>query len=259
MKNIEENILITNDDGIDSIGIKYLTYLVSKLVNKEKIYIIAPLTQRSGISKAFSFKIKTEKISEKPYILGIDGTPADAVLISLEKISNIDIIFSGFNLGPNIGIEDVLSSGTVGAAIEGALHGIKSISLSLVAEKWEEYKTLTLEKLHHIDKWSIKILSHILLHKLPNNIDILNINFPLKNIKGIKITRLGKNVYRNLYVEKGNILKVRGWHLELYEEENTDTDIIAVKEGYISITPITISKILINEIDTATEYFENII
>jgi len=256
-------VLITNDDGVNSIGLRYLLNIISNFVEKNNVYIITPINQRSGISKAFSFEIKIEEYTIEEYkAIGITGTPSDAVLLGIECFAkNLNYIFSGFNLGPNLGIEDVLSSGTVGAAIEGALHNIPSISLSLVARDWDEYKFLTIEALNKLNVWTHKILYQILKKGLPKNVDLLNINFPLNVVKGVKITKLGKNVYRNIYVRINNdVFKVRKWSLDLYNDDDLETDIQAIRENYISITPIRIDKIFdIDLLKETEEFFSEII
>ncbi|OYT30766.1 MAG: 5'/3'-nucleotidase SurE [Thermofilum sp. ex4484_79] len=258
-----KNILITNDDGLSSIGLKYLIKSVSKIVDPDKMYVIAPVQQRSGISKAISFKVKTKIISkEKPVIIGIDGTPADSVLLAVNgMVENIGFVLSGFNLGPNLGIEDVLTSGTVGAAFEAALHNIPSVSLSIVAEKWDDYNNLTLKDLEEIDEWTTEIISYILKSGLPENVDLLNINFPLGRIKGIRITKIGNHYYRNFYEHEKDTFRVKKWSLAYYECDDRLSDIHAIKNHYVSITPLRISNLVDNEdiLSTSKEFFKDLV
>jgi len=126
-------ILISNDDGIDSIGLFALKKALEGLGN---LCIIAPETNRSGISKAlqmFSLKIKKTKLKDNTDAYAITGTPADAYFIFRYKIFNQepDLVVSGINLGCNVGIGDILTSGTIGLALEAGLHGVPAIAVSL--------------------------------------------------------------------------------------------------------------------------------
>ena len=123
-------VLVTNDDGYNSFGIKLLTDILKNFVNE--IYVVAPKKNMSGSSRSISLReeIKFEKISSTSWV--IDGTPTDCVMFALNYIfkkNKPDYIFSGINAGTNIG-DEISYSGTVGAAFEGALRGIPSVAIS---------------------------------------------------------------------------------------------------------------------------------
>ena len=130
MKKKLNNILITNDDGFDAIGIKVLSEIAEKL--GENIYVVSPKNNQSAKSKSITIrnKINFEKISNYNWI--IDGTPTDCMIFALNyifKSNKPDLILRGINAGSNVG-DEVSYSGTVAAAWEGAVRGINSIALS---------------------------------------------------------------------------------------------------------------------------------
>ena len=125
-------ILLTNDDGINAPGLQVLEAIARNLTNEENIFIIAPSGERSGVAHCVSYNAPTqiERISENRY--SVSGYPADCVIAGIHHVMKDDppsLILSGVNRGNN-SAENVLYSGTIGAALEGALQGITSIALS---------------------------------------------------------------------------------------------------------------------------------
>jgi len=234
------NILITNDDGIRADGIIELSKELSKTHN---VYVVAPDTQKSATGHAITIHnpimLNDEYIDENICAYSISGTPADCVKIGIEalfKDINIDMVISGINNGPNLGT-DVIYSGTVSAAIEGFIQNKPSIAFSL-----NEFNVLK-EKYKEVSKYAAKIVNDI-QDKL-NLLDdcILNVNIPNKEIKGTKITRLGERKYENVLEERINPYGKRyfwiGGKVKELEQE-LDSDITAIEDGYITITPINI-------------------
>jgi len=234
------NILITNDDCIRADGIIELSKELSKTHN---VYVVAPDTQKSATGHAITIHnpimLNDEYIDENICAYSISGTPADCVKIGIEalfKDINIDMVISGINNGPNLGT-DVIYSGTVSAAIEGFIQNKPSIAFSL-----NEFNVLK-EKYKEVSKYAAKIVNDI-QDKL-NLLDdcILNVNIPNKEIKGTKITRLGERKYENVLEERVSPYGKRyfwiGGKVKELEQE-LDSDITAIENGYITITPINI-------------------
>ena len=234
------NILITNDDGIRADGIIELSKELSKTHN---VYVVAPDTQKSATGHAITIHnpimLNDEYIDENICAYSISGTPADCVKIGIEalfKDINIDIVISGINNGPNLGT-DVIYSGTVSAAIEGFIQNKPSIAFSLNEFNVEK------EKYKEVSKYAAKIVNDI-QDKL-NLLDdcILNVNIPNKEVKGTKITRLGERKYENVLEERVSPYGKRyfwiGGKVKELEQE-LDSDITAIEDGYITITPINI-------------------
>lgn len=233
------NILITNDDGIDSQGIYHL---VKEFVNVGNVIVSAPDRQRSACSHSITMhkpisvkEIKFFDLNCKAY--AVSGTPVDCVKLAYEKIMNcdVDIIISGINDGANLGT-DVIYSGTVSAAIEGSILGIPSIAVSLVEGKGErDYGVAAY--------YTKKIYDKFIYQDFKSG-TILNVNIPFckkDDIKGISATCLGIRKYYNSYEERkdprGNTYYWLAGDIAKTENGNT-TDIFAVENYYVSITPM---------------------
>lgn len=225
-------ILICNDDGINSIGIKRLA---EKLSLKHEVLVIAPDSNRSACSHSLSIfkEISIKKLDEDRYTAySISGTPADCVKIAMLKFPFFkpDVVLSGINDKHNLG-SDTMYSGTLAIAIESSFFGNVSFAFSAF--------TLNEKKLDIYCEYVEKIVTHLL--PLSNKGDVWNVNFPENDIKGIKITPLGKQIYTDRYEESnGNIMLVG--ELVDHDENPIDCDVEWVKKGYISITPILFNK-----------------
>lgn len=234
------NILITNDDGINADGIIELAKAMKNIGN---IYIVAPDSQRSATGHAITIHnpimVKEVFIDENIKSYAISGTPADCVKVGIEalfKDIEIDLVLSGINNGANLGT-DVVYSGTVSAAIEGLIQNKPSIAIS-----YNEFN-VSKEVYTKSAKQIVKIVND-----LKDNMDIfndciLNINIPNKEIQGTKVTVLGDRKYENVMEERlsphgQKYFWVGGKVKELEQEVNSD--IIAVEQGFISITPVNI-------------------
>lgn len=226
---------ITNDDGYDSPGIRALT---SSLRKRGRVFVIAPLTDNSAVSHSLTMHrpLRVRKIEKD--ITAIDGTPADCVAIGLQKLvgEKPDILISGINNGPNLG-DDISYSGTVSAAIEGTMYSIPSMAVSMTE------KTRVYERGAEI----AADLAELVLRKgLPEN-TLLNVNIPVDScpLKGVRVTRQGRRLWRDAIQETND-----PWGEKLYwigggcpvADSATDSDVQAVREGYVSITPIHLDK-----------------
>ncbi len=245
-------ILISNDDGIYSKGIQALAKAMTEL---GEVYVVAPETNQSAIGHAVTMHTplrsnKVDIFSPDIKAWWVNGTPADCIKLGIENLMEVkpDLIVSGINIGENLGT-DVIYSGTVSAAVEGAIFGIPSIAFSYV-----DYKAIDFKIAAEVSK---DICIEVLKHAIPQN-HILNVNIPkceqISDIKGIKTTKLGIKIYKNNFEEridpKGDIYYwLAGELIDIPEDKNTD--IYAIENKYISITPINIdltSHGLINEI-----------
>jgi 5'-nucleotidase len=221
-------ILITNDDGIQAPALKVLESAVKKL---GQVYVVAPNKNYSAASHSFTLRepIKISEIKKNWFSIG--GTPTDCVLITHHGLlhKSINLVISGINNGPNMG-DDVLYSGTVAAAIEGTILGIPSIAVSY--RKNGINKTVAIKLINKLVQWLLK-------NGLPEK-TLLNINIPAGKIKGIKITRMGKRIYKDMAIlgnhPNGEVsYTIDG---ELSWEIEPGTDFEAVENNFISITPL---------------------
>lgn len=248
-------ILVTNDDGISSPGIKTLS---KTLKSVGEVYVVAPETEQSAVAHALTLHrpLRFEKVGSKSYF--VNGTPTDCVIIGANKVlpRKPDMIISGINNGGNLG-DDITYSGTVAAAIEGTLLGIPSVAVSLAREKrngdsFQKIKS-QLQKAADIAK---EIILHILEKGLPAD-TLLNVNVPdTAKINGVKMTKQGKLIYDNSIQElvdpRGREYYWIGGGMPQWEQ-GEDTDFDAINKGYISVTPIHLD--LTNY--TALKYIRN--
>jgi 5'-nucleotidase len=242
-----KKILITNDDGFDSKGLKALVKALKPLA---KIIVVAPATEKSacGHSLTLTRPLRFVKLKKNFYKLD-DATPTDCVFLSLNKLFNQknrpDLVISGINKGANMG-EDITYSGTASASMESVLQGIPSIAISQVCKKQCE----DVEKLKYklACDTIVKIVQKIFNGEFPlPPRKFLNINIPPikpKECKGIKITRAGQREYGNdaevHYNPRGAEYYWIGLPNLEWKEKNGGhiTDFQAVNKNFISITPI---------------------
>lgn len=247
-------ILLINDDGIQSIGLVALKKQLEKLGN---VVVVAPKDERSGIGKALTtgrIKIMETQLSDGSKAYATTGTPADAFFLAVNKILKRppDLMVAGINLGPNLGIDDLLNSGTLGAALEAAIHKVPAIAVSYCMEKLTENLTektrVTVKELELTATIAQKSAHYVLENGMPKDVDIVSINVPQNaHSKKVRITRLSYKGYNDIYTKRGKDYQITGWALSDYPDDKPGTDIHTVKtEKSISITPISL-KMLHNE------------
>ncbi len=228
-------VLVTNDDGIHSPGLMALARSVREIADA---YVIAPDRERSAVGHALTMHrpLRVENLREQVY--SVNGTPTDCVAVGLAKIlpQKPSLIVSGINRGANLG-DDITYSGTVSAAIEGTIFGVPSIAVSIMLDGTQPPHY---EAAQH---YCLLAARFVLKNSLPYD-TLLNVNvpnLPLREIKGVKFTRQSKRIYDGSVHETaspwGEIFYWIGGG-KPYWEHGEDTDINAVMEGYVSITPI---------------------
>lgn len=223
--------LITNDDGIHSPG---LEALVQALSSQAECMVIAPDRDNSAVSHSLTMNrpLRVTKLKDGFYTL--DGTPTDCVAIGLNKIikQKPDLLVSGINPGPNLG-DDISYSGTVSAAVEGTMYGIPSLAVSLAGDAPYDFTSAA--------EIAAKLAKLILKQGLPKD-TLLNANVPATDsIKGIKVTRQGRRLWDNAIQETHDPWGRKHYWIgggTPYPDSGKDTDVYAVSNGYISVTPI---------------------
>ena len=228
---MEKTILISNDDGIHSEGIKALARALRRV---GEVYVVAPDRERSAVSHSLTIHRPLRVEQHATHIYAIDGTPTDCINIAVNGIlkKRPDLVVSGINKGGNLG-DDVTYSGTVSAAMEGTLLGIPSIAISLASRGNFDFTLAA--------RFAVRLARFVLKNGLPKD-TLLNVNVPEGvDIKGYRVTKQGKRFYGDAVVEKvdprgkkyywigGDILKWEG---------GQDTDFQAVADQFISITPV---------------------
>jgi 5'-nucleotidase len=238
-------ILVINDDGINSIGLRALKKQLAKL---GEVIVVAPGSEKSGIGKALSIghvQITATDFGDGIKSYATSGTPADSFLIAVNKILKRmpDLVVTGINLGPNMGIDDFLTSGTLGAAMEAAIHHIPAIAVSycmpIITNGMPEKEKITAGDLELAATLAYKAAKHILEKGMPPDMDFISINVPEKaDGSRVKLTSLSYDGYGDIHTERGKGYKIISWALSHYPNGELGTDIYAIKNGYISITPI---------------------
>jgi 5'-nucleotidase len=226
-------IFLTNDDGFFAEGIKALS---RNLKDLGRIYVVAPDRERSTTSLSLTLRrpLRVKKIKTNTY--AVDGTPADCVYIAIKKLlpQKPSLLISGINKGPNLGQQDISYSGTVAAAFQGTFLQIPSMAVSLSPDKNHQYSY----------DFSARIVKSIALKLLENKLPekmTLNINFPPPPIKGIKLTKLGQKRYNPEVIEKKDPRQDPYYWIGTGNpkaEGDKNSDVMVIKEGYISITPL---------------------
>jgi 5'-nucleotidase len=238
-------ILVINDDGINSIGLITLKKQLEKL---GEVFVVAPESEKSGIGKALSIghvKITEMSLSDGKKAYATIGTPADSFLIAINKImkSKPDLVVAGINLGPNLGIDDLLTSGTLGAAMEAAIHNVPAIAvsycISTITKQMVEKENVKPKDLELTATIAYRAAKHVLEKGMPPDTDVVSINVPEKaDYKKLKLTSLCYDGYGDIHTERGKGYQIISWALSHYPDGRLGTDIYAIKKGYISVTPI---------------------
>lgn len=232
-------ILVTNDDGISAPGILHLATIAQQF---GEVFVIAPDQPQSGMGHAITIN-STLRIQHTNYHKGAKaeysctGTPVDCVKMAVNKLlpRKPTLVLSGINHGSNSSI-NVIYSGTMSAAIEGALEGASSIGFSLCDYGIDA-------DFHPVTQYIETIISGCLKHELPQGV-CLNVNFPKLNadeINGLKICRQAKANWVEDFEERldpyGRAYYWLTGKFVNFEPDATDTDEWALKHGYVSVVP----------------------
>jgi len=239
LKLADARVLISNDDGISAPGLKLLEKAIKPHVRE--VWVVAPETEQSATSHSLTLRrpLRIRKISRRRF--AVDGTPTDSVLLGISEVmkdQQPDLVLSGVNRGGNIG-EDVIYSGTVAAAMEGALLGIPSVAFSQVYTDSRKVHWATAEH------WIVPVLNHLAKVDWPKNI-LINVNFPPVNagdVMSIEAVRQGRRKIGGVLTPG---VDPRGepyyWVGPQREEDRAaiGTDLEAVLRGAIAVTPLTL-------------------
>jgi len=229
------NILISNDDGYDALGIQALIARLEQ--DGHNLFVVAPATQQSAKSHSITLydTLRCQKVRQNHY--KISGTPADCVLIAeklLLKDEQIDLVISGINRGQNVG-EDIYYSGTVAAAREGSFQGYKAIAISQIGFDATDF-SLAAEFMAQALKNG---LADFILEK-----EFLNINVPpikREQLQGVCVTCLGHREFvgfSNGKMAQDGTIEFNFGVEDIIYQHDAGSDIEAVHEQKISITPI---------------------
>ena len=234
-------ILITNDDGYHAPGLTVLEHIAAAF--SDDIWVVAPAEEQSGAghSLTLSRPIRVRKHADRRY--AVAGTPTDAVMMALARVMKDDppdLILSGVNRGANLA-EDVTYSGTVSAAMEGALAGVRSIALSQVYAREGMGDTVPFEA---ATAWGQRVLAPLIDAPLAPR-TLINVNFPAcaaDKVQGIRVANQGLRDYGRLQVDTRRDPRGYEYHWfslgPVVQTPAHATDLEAVADNYVSVTPL---------------------
>ena len=244
-------ILISNDDGYQSEGIKVL---VKYLAKDHEVVVVAPNENKSASSSSLTLNRALKPIKIDTNIYSIDATPSDCVHLALCGFldDEFDLVVTGINFGANLG-DDVIYSGTVAGAIEGRFLGLPSIAISLASWEGKHFESA--------GRVISQIVSQIHTSQLSHD-TVLNVNVPdvaYEDIKGFQTTRLGKRHMSEASIKDKDDSNAY-WIGENGKEADNGvgTDFHAIANNYVSVTPLQIDLTKYNEINTVSEWLKKI-
>ncbi len=232
-------ILVTNDDGITAPGIAATVEVMKKL---GKVVVVAPDSPQSGMGHAITINKplrldKNHQFGDEVESYQCSGTPADCVKLAVDKVLHRkpDLLVSGVNHGSNSSI-NVIYSGTMSAAVEGAIEGITAIGFSLLDYSWDADFTASKDVMH-------KVASNVIEHGLPDD-TLLNVNIPKgsqEDLKGIKICRQARAKWVEEFDQREdpygrNYFWLTGKFNNM--DKGEDTDEWALANNYVSVVPV---------------------
>ncbi|MEQ1687683.1 MAG: 5'/3'-nucleotidase SurE [Sphingopyxis sp.] len=234
-------ILLTNDDGIHAPGLEVLEAIAATL--SDDIWVCAPAEEQSGAGHSLTLSQPVRLRKHGPQRFSVSGTPTDSVSMALGVLMSDtppDLILSGVNRGANLG-DDVTYSGTVSAAMEGALAGVRSIALSQVTARENMGDAAPFSA---AQAWGERVLRPLIAMDFAPR-TLVNINFPplaADTVKGVRVVRQGFHDYSRGSIVKG--MDPRGYPyywFGLHDMEHShghDSDLEAIADGYIAVTPL---------------------
>jgi 5'-nucleotidase len=234
-------ILLTNDDGVNATGLKVLEKIAREF--SDDIWIVAPAEEQSGAGHSLTLTapVRLRTLGERRF--AVTGTPTDSVMMGLAHVlkdARPDLILSGVNRGANLG-EDVTYSGTVSAAMEGALAGIPSIALSQSYAREGMGDTVPFAA---AEAWADEVLRPLIAEPMAPR-TLVNVNFPAlppSEVKGVRVVRQGIRDYgRTRIVQRTDPRGYNYYWFGLGPVVHTAghaTDLEAISDGYVTVTPL---------------------
>ena len=258
---MKKQILITNDDGYDAVGLKHLVEVLKPLAN---ITVVAPALNQSACAHSMTLSRPLQMKSYGDDMYYIDGTPTDCIFISLNTLfeeKKPDLVISGINIGSNMG-EDITYSGTVAGAMEAVLQGVPAIAISQVYNNLNDNTNKNDWNFCLAKKTIFDIAKKILEDDFPlGERKLLNINIPqieLNECNGIKITKAGYREYGNDSHShrnpRGEEFHWIGLHPLIWQSDDKSCDFEAINNNYVSITPIKLDMTSYDDIKKLKEW-----
>lgn len=253
------HILLTNDDGVNSVGLWAAYDAMSPFAD---VIVCAPAVQQSAAGRSISIfdalRMNEVVINGHP-AYAVDGRPTDALILGIHALKcKPDLVVSGVNLGENITAESVTTSGTVGAAMEAANQGVPSVAISL--EMINDGDKFTDPRSHQLDFSGVKevisrLIPAVLAKGIPAGADLLNVNIPAGEIKGYKVSTLAHRLF-NTSVETRIDPRGKPYYWicgEILSDAEKDSDAEALHAGYVTVTPLTMDNTAHSSVEMTKE------
>ncbi|GGK27365.1 5'-nucleotidase SurE [Deinococcus malanensis] len=232
-----KKVLVANDDGVFSPGIKALGQAMAQIAD---VVVVAPDVEQSAVGHGITIRrpLRFKHTASAGFgdipAYRVDGTPTDCVVMGVHLLGTPDLIVSGINIGPNLG-DDLTHSGTVAAAIEGLALGLPSIAFSQQSAPSGEYDFAASAA------YAVRLAQQVLARGLPPRV-LLNVNFPHGVPKGVRVTRVGEHRWEDSIVTREDP-EGRDYHWvagtsRARDAHDVETDYGAIQAGYISVTPV---------------------
>lgn len=247
-------LLMSNDDGVNAPGLFALHQALSR--EFDDITVIAPDRNCSGASNSLTLVNPLRVTEAANGFMSVNGTPTDCVAIGINQLleEKPALVIAGINSGANMG-DDVIYSGTVAAATEGRHLGLPAIAVSMAGKNEAHFDTAA--------QVALNVVKQLLQHPLPPD-QILNINvpdIPLDELKGIKVTRLGRR-----HQAESMSRQTDPWGREIYwygplgkeRDAAEDTDFYAVANGFASVTPLSVDMTAYQSITPLTQWINEV-
>ena len=251
-------ILLSNDDGYHAPGLEVLERIAAQL--SDDVWVCAPASEQSGTGRSLTLTrpLRVRRYAERRF--AVSGTPTDAVMYALSELMREtppDLILSGVNRGGNIA-EDVMYSGTVSAAMEGALAGVRSVALSQRYGRREPGADVSFAA---AEEWGARVLRPLLDHEWAPR-SVVNINFPEPEagaVKGVRVVPQGLRDYGRVRFDTRTDPRGFEYHWlsmgRATPPANDATDLSTVTQGWITITPLQLDLTLHGSIPALTDAY----
>jgi len=243
---MKPRILLTNDDGITSAGIWAAYDALSPIAD---VTVVAPATQQSAVGRSISifepiraYKVRMHGVNA----ISVGGKPTDSVIIGLYALKlKPALVVSGVNIGENLSYESIMTSGTVGAALEAANQGTPAVAFSLQVEdqgdKFDDPSSAQ-HSFEDVKRIVRDVCEKMLNNPFPAPAHVINVNIPSRVIGEYEITRLAEKLFYTGVEERFDPRGRPYYWIDgpLYEDAEEGTDVHAIRKGNVSITPITL-------------------
>ena len=233
LKKLVRTILLSNDDGVDSNGLKVLYDIATQL--SDDVWIVAPSKNRSGASRSITLRrdVVVEQLGPKRYVCS--GTPSDCIIFGMTQIleHQPDLVLTGINHGMNVA-DDILYSGTVAGAMEAAILGVPSIALSQCFDS-SEVPNFTASK-----HFGVAAVRYLLDMGIPDRV-VINVNFPktaIDKIKGMRPSYLDRHKLGDVIIANDQPNHYQLGPLKSKPDKAAGSDRAVLDDGWISFTPL---------------------